>query len=137
MTSSNEVRSLPKHSCAEVEGAAERTRNRPVYVPRAEIRETAAGICVCVDMPGVAEKDVDITLEKNVLSITGSIEPELPEGLNLTYAEYAVGDYQRSFTLPNEVDRDGITASVKNGVLKLFLPRSGESKSKKITVNAG
>ena len=51
------------------------------------------------DMPGVDEKSVDITLEKNVLTINGYVEPVQPDNYSLAYAEYEAGDFQRSFTL--------------------------------------
>ncbi len=115
---------------------AERTRARKAYVPRVDIYETANDIRVLADMPGVDENSVDITLEKNVLTINGYVEPEEPEAYRLAYAEYEVGDYQRSFTLSNEIDQDKIEAVVNNGVLNLRLPKAGPAKAKKITVKA-
>lgn len=115
----------------------ERTRDRRAYVPRADIYETDEEIVVVADMPGVNESSVDITLEKNVLTISGYIEPESPEAYSLSYAEYEVGDYQRSFTLSNYIDQNNIRATVKNGVLELRLPKAGPAKAKKITVKAG
>jgi HSP20 family molecular chaperone IbpA len=115
----------------------ERTRDRRAYVPRADIYETDEEIVVVADMPGVDENAVDITLEKNVLTINGYVEPEAPEAYSLGYAEYEVGDYQRSFTLSNYIDQNNIQATVKNGVLELRLPKAGPAKAKKITVKAG
>jgi HSP20 family protein len=115
---------------------AERTRDRKAYVPRADIYETEEEIVVLADMPGVDENSVDITLEKNVLTINGFVEPEDPENYSLSFAEYEVGDYQRSFTLSNYIDQENIQATVKNGVLELRLPKAGPAKAKKITVKA-
>ena len=115
---------------------AERTRDRKAYVPRADIYETEEEIVVLADMPGVDENSVDITLEKNVLTINGLVEPEYPENYSLSFAEYEVGDYQRSFTLSNYIDQENIQATVKNGVLELRLPKAGPAKAKKITVKA-
>jgi len=92
---------------------------------------------VLADMPGVDEKSVDITIEKNVLTINAYVEPEQPENYRCTYAEYGIGDYERSFVLSNQVDREGIEASVKDGVLRLRLPKSKEAKTRKIVVKAG
>ena len=114
----------------------ERTRTRKCYVPRADIYETDDDIVVVADMPGVDENSVDLTLEKNVLTINGSVEPEYPENYSLAYAEYEVGDYQRSFTLSNQIDQDNIQAKVKNGVLNLWLPKAGPAKARKIKVTA-
>ena len=112
----------------------ERTRNGRVYIPRADIYETENEIVIVADIPGCDEQSIDITLEKNILKINGFVEPKLPEGYNLTYAEYAIGDYQRTFALSDEIDREHIDASVKNGVLRLVLPKAGPAKTHKITV---
>jgi len=85
-------------------------------------------------MPGVDDKSVEITLEKNILTITGRVEPLQNNGHRLDYAEYDIGDYQRAFALSEEVARDGITATVKNGVLKLTLPKAPQARTRKIEV---
>jgi HSP20 family molecular chaperone IbpA len=112
----------------------ERTRSRRSFVPRADIYETENEIIVLTDIPGANENSVDITLEKNVLSITAYVEAAIPSGFDVAYAEYEEGDYQRSFRLSNEVDRDKIEAVVNNGVLRLNLPKSKAAKTKKIAV---
>ncbi|MEN4042909.1 MAG: Hsp20/alpha crystallin family protein [Anaerolineaceae bacterium] len=117
--------------------ATERTRDRQVYIPRADIYETDDAMIVLADVPGVDEKSVDITIDKNVLTINAFVEEEQPENYRCTYAEYGVGDYERRFILSNQVDRDGIEASVKDGVLRLRLPKSKEAKARKISVSAG
>ena len=86
-------------------------------------------------MPGVDEKSVDITLEKELLTIYGRVEPEVPEKHSLAIAEYGVGDYRRTFTISSEIDRDHIEASVKDGVLKLVLPKAESAKTRKIPVS--
>jgi HSP20 family molecular chaperone IbpA len=114
----------------------ERTRDRQAYVPRADIYETANDIVLLVDMPGVDENSIDITLEKNVLTINGYVEPDDPKNYTLAYAEYSVGDYQRSFTLSNQIVQEDIQATVKDGVLRLWLPKADIAKSRKIAVKA-
>lgn len=112
----------------------ERTRNRKVYVPKADIIETGNAIVLYADMPGADEKSVDVTLEKNVLTITGSVVPQEQAGRSVFYAEYDVGDYERAFTISDGVDRDRIEAVVKNGVLKLTLHKAPQAEARKITV---
>jgi len=112
----------------------ERTRSRHSFVPRADIYETDKEIILLADVPGANENTVDITLEKNVLTINAFIEPAIPSGFDVVYAEYEEGDYQRSFRLSDEIDRDKIDAMVSEGVLRLRLPKSKEAKVKKITV---
>jgi len=119
-----------------VESGAERTRDRACFVPRADIYETNDSITVVADMPGVDENSVDITLEQEVLTINGYTTPVEPEGYRLAYAEYRVGDYQRRFTLSEQIDRDEIEAVMKDGVLFLHLPKV-EPTTRKITVKTG
>jgi len=115
----------------------ERTRSRRVFVPRVDIYETDKSIELLADMPGIDEKMVDITLEKNVLTIVGHVEPVYPDGYNLVYSEYEIGDFERSFTLTDQVDQENISAKVKSGVLRLSLPKSGKALSRKIEVKLG
>jgi HSP20 family protein len=112
----------------------ERTRSRRTFVPRADIYETDKEIVVLADVPGANEKTVDITLEKNVLSINAYVEAAIPSGFEIAYAEYEEGDYQRSFRLSDEIDRNKIEAVVSDGVLRLRLPKSKEAAMKKIAV---
>ncbi len=114
----------------------ERTRSRRSFVPRADIFDTEKEITILADVPGANEKTVDITLEKDVLTITAYVEPAIPSGFDIAYAEYEEGDYQRSFRLSNEIDRDKIEAVVNEGVLRLRLPKVQEAQAKKITVKA-
>lgn len=130
-----QVQDTDKREVAET--GAERTRDRLAFVPRADIYETDEAITVVADVPGVDENSVDITLENNVLTINGFVEPEQPDGHSLAYAEYQVGDYQRAFTLSDQIDRDGIEAVVKDGVLRLYLPKITEVKKRKIAIRAG
>ncbi len=115
----------------------ERTRSTTIYTPDVDILEKEDSIIVYADIPGADEKSVDITLEKDVLSIYARTEAVLPEKHQLLHAEYGVGDYQRSFTISNEIERDGIEARVKNGVLRLMLPKAKASQTRKIAIQAG
>jgi HSP20 family molecular chaperone IbpA len=114
----------------------EHTRERKVYAPAVDIYEKGDNIMLIADLPGVDEKSVDITLEKNILSIRGYVAPVELNGHKLVYAEYGDGDYYRTFTLSNEINRDKIEAVVKNGVLMLTLPKAETAKTRKIAVTA-
>ncbi|RUW51664.1 Hsp20/alpha crystallin family protein [Mesorhizobium sp. M1A.F.Ca.ET.072.01.1.1] len=109
----------------------ERTRSRPVFVPRADIYETQDNVVLLVDMPGVASDGVDITLEKRTLAIRGYAVDQQPENYRQVYPEHSAGDYERVFTLSEDIDRDGIEAS-QNGVLRLVLPKAAPEKARKI-----
>jgi HSP20 family protein len=114
----------------------ERTRQRRVYTPDVDIVEKNDEIVVIADMPGVDEKSVEVILEKNLLTIYGKVDAEIPENHRLLVSEYGIGDFQRAFTLSDEVEREKIMATVKNGVLKLILPKIESIKTKKIPVIA-
>ncbi len=120
----------------EFEKGIEPTRAKRLYTPTVDIIEKKDDILLLVDMPGVDEKSVDITLEKDVLTIYGKVEPEEHNNHRLVLAEYGIGDYKRTFTISNEVDRERINATVKDGVLKLILPKAESAKTKKIEVTA-
>ncbi len=116
------------------ENSFEHTKSRPAFVPRTDIYESKDHLLLLADMPGVDQDAVDITLERNILTIHGKVNPPAIEGYGLSYSEFSVGDFRRVFTLSNEIDREGIQASMKNGVLKLVLPKSERAMPKKITV---
>jgi HSP20 family protein len=118
----------------ETKEGTERTRTRKVYIPAVDIIEKKGEILLVADMPGVDEKSLDVTLEKNVLTLYGKVAPVLPEGHRLIASEYGIGDYQRAFAISDEIDRDRIGATVKSGVLRLVLPKSESAKSRKIAV---
>jgi len=121
----------------EEKSGVERTRSRRAFVPPASIYETEDHVVVLADMPGVDESALEITLEKNELTIYGSVQPFDVEGYSLAYAEFETGDYRRTFILSNEVDRDSIEAILKDGVLRLVMAKAPEAKARRIAVKAG
>ncbi|MBI4615709.1 MAG: Hsp20/alpha crystallin family protein [Planctomycetes bacterium] len=132
---------MPNKEAAVVERAElqekdslERTPARRVYPPPVDIYETDDAITLVADMPGVDEKQVDITLEKDVLTIEAKVEPRIPTGHGLASAEFDAGDYHRAFTLGSQVDREGIRASVKHGVLRVHLPKVGPARTRRIAI---
>jgi HSP20 family protein len=127
---------IQKEEVEVVEGS-ERTRPGKAYVPRADIYETNDALIIVADMPGIDENSVEIMLEKNVLSLKGMIDFKQPEEYGLAYAEYEIGDFERSFTLSDEIDRENIEAFISDGVLRVTLSKAGPAITRKITVSAG
>lgn len=125
-----------KKKDAETPQGIEYTRAKRLYTPDVDIVERKDDIVVTADMPGVDENSVDVTLEKNVLTIYGKVEADIPRNHKLYVSEYGIGDYQRVFNINEEVDRDKIEASMKDGVLKITLPKAEALKTKKIEVKA-
>ena len=114
----------------------ERTRDRFCYIPKTDIYETEDEIILVADVPGADQDSVDITLEKNILSINAFVDDDVPTGYDRIYSEYEGGDFQRSFRLSDEINQDNIKAVVRNGELRLHLPKSEPVKAKKIVVKA-
>jgi HSP20 family protein len=118
------------------QGAGERTHDRPMFLPRVDIYETETGLVVAADLPGVKPDGLEVTLEKRVLSIYGRVDEEVPEGYSLVYREYEVGDFERQFTLSGDFDINGIEANLKDGMLRLAIPRAPEPEAKRIQIRS-
>lgn len=112
----------------------ERTRDCRCFVPRADIYEVGDEILVLMDMPGINENAIEITLEKNILNVKGYAQIDNLGEYSLAAAEYEVGDYERSFRISDAVAKDKIDAVYKNGVLCITLPKAEQAKSRKIAV---
>ena len=90
---------------------------------------------VVMEMPGVDRSDLDIKVEKDVLSVEGHINFESYESLKPVYTEYNVGHYSRSFSLSNEIDQDGIAAKITDGLLTLTLPKAKAASPRRIEIS--
>ncbi|WP_457832282.1 Hsp20/alpha crystallin family protein, partial [Staphylococcus aureus] len=82
------------------------------------------GLVLEADLPGVAESDVNIQLEDNVLVLHARVANPAPEGARPLHEEFRLGDFVRSFILSDEVERSKITAELRSGVLRLTLPKA-------------
>lgn len=114
----------------------EQTRNRRIYSPRVDIFEKDGAIVLTADMPGTDEKNINISLEKNILTITGEVDVEHRTD-RLAYAEYGIGDYSRSFSI-TDIEPDKAEAKFKNGVLYVTIPKSEKARAdvKKIPIKS-
>jgi HSP20 family protein len=120
-------------------------RNQPeestltTWAPAVDIYETPNELVVKADLPDVNEKDIDVRVENNLLTIRGErkFEKSVSEE-NFLRVERTYGAFSRSFSLPNTVNAESIGAEYKNGVLTVTLPKREESKPRqvKVTVNA-
>ncbi|MEN6437842.1 MAG: Hsp20/alpha crystallin family protein [Syntrophobacter sp.] len=119
----------------EVQSSAESTRTVPVFIPAVDIYETDQDLTLLADMPGVPIGNIDIDLDGEQLTIRGTIAPHEENG-RLLFKEYTRGDYYRQFSVSNSIDREKIQASMKDGVLKLVLPKAEAAKPRKITVSS-
>ncbi len=105
------------------------------YEADADIYSTEDGLTLYLDLPGVEKGAVSIELdESNTLQIKGKSAVQEPGGLQ--FREFQVGDFYRSFRLGEEYDRDKVSATLEDGVLKVDVPKREESKPKRIAINA-
>ena len=116
--------------------AVEQTKPGIVFAPAVDIFETEKELTLLADMPGVKSDNLTIGINKNVLTMSGEVEA--PEGENETEVirEYDTGKYFREFTLSNEIDQTKIYAMLKDGVLRLTLPKVEAVTPRKIEVKA-
>jgi len=130
-----EVRTVEQRTPQTADGS-QRPAPRLVFLPPAEIYETRDNIVVLAEMPGVAPDAVDITLERRILTIRGRSVANNHAGYQRVYNEYADGDYERVFTLSENIDQDRIGATLKDGVLHLVLPKAETAKARKIELKS-
>src|ERR1700759_1502311 len=108
------------------------------FVPPVDVYEDEHGISLKMEVPGIDEKDIDIRLENNTLTVRGERKFEKEEKEeNFQRVERRYGSFTRSFTLPNTVDTENVTADYDKGVLVMKLAKRAEAKPKQIKVNIG
>ncbi len=106
-----------------------------LWRPHVDISETESGFTVVADLPGVNKDDVAVTFEDDVLTITGERKDESDKSeTNYYRTERIYGRFSRSFTFPKGIEIDGIKAKFENGVLTLSVPKTAESKPRKIKI---
>ncbi len=119
-------------------GGSEESLTAGAFVPPVDVYEDEHSIQLKLEVPGIEEKDLDIKVENNVLTVSGERKFEKEEKEeNFRRVERRYGSFTRSFTLPTTVDSEGITADYNAGVLKLRLAKRAEAKPKQIKVNIG
>ena len=106
------------------------------WAPAVDIFETENELVVKADLPDVNEKDIDVRVENNMLTVRGERKfEEKAEKENYLRVERTYGTFSRSFRLPNTVNNETIQADYKNGVLTVTLPKRAESRPKQVKVN--
>ena len=106
------------------------------WTPRVDIKEEDTRFVIFADIPGVDPKDIEITMEKGILTIKGERSSEsTAQNGKLTRSERSHGSFQRRFALPDVADAEGIQANGKNGVLEISIPKRPKSEPRRINVN--
>jgi HSP20 family molecular chaperone IbpA len=133
----NQEKDLQVKDKQEVTSPAEQTKTGLVFTPLVDIFETEGALTVLADMPGVKAGDLNIDLDNNVLTMIGEVEaPESP-GEEDFLREYHTGRYYRQFTVSDVIDQSKIEAVLKDGVLRLSLPKAEAAKPRQIPIKVG
>ena len=112
------------------------TNPRRSYVPSSDIVEVEGEFELHLDLPGASPESIKVNYENGNLSIDAEVPDRQPTGTKYLLREYGVGDFHRSFQVSKAVDSSRIDATYKNGVLSVKLPKSEETKARKIEVKA-
>ena len=115
--------------------AATPDQHPPAFLtPPIDIYEGPDGLVLEADLPGVPDGRLTIQLEDNVLNLRGQVAPTQLDGAQVLHEEYRPGDFWRSFILSDEVDRSQISASLKDGVLRITLPKAERARTRRIEI---
>jgi len=121
----------------EVQHKGETTKPEKYYIPAVDIYETDQDVTVIAEMPGVGAGGIYVTLEDDVLTISGKKESEELPNARTLLQEYESGNYQRRFTVAETIDQQNIKAVMQNGMLKVILPKTAPAQPRKIEVKIG
>jgi HSP20 family protein len=119
----------------ETVAAPEQTKTGPVFSPAVDIFESEGELTLMADMPGVKAKDLTIDMRDNVLTLSAAAESQEGAQEIDILREYLTGNYYRRFTLSEMIDQSKIEADLKDGVLRLRMPKVEPAKPRKIMVN--
>jgi HSP20 family protein len=112
----------------------ESVRSGPLFVPVTDICETEEAHLLILEMPGVAPDSLHVTLDQQVLTVSGVSRTVAPEGYALTHQEYQDGEFERAFAISEGIDSERIEAELRDGLLRLRLPKSKPAPAKSIHV---
>jgi HSP20 family protein len=107
------------------------------WVPPVDVAETKEKILVRAEVPGLRQEDIQIEFENGLLTIRGERKLEKSEGVTWHRVERIYGNFSRSFTLPRSVDAERISASYREGILEIEVPKKEEAKPKNIRIAVG
>ncbi len=108
------------------------------FAPPVDVYEDEHNVTLKIEVPGIDEKDIDVRIENNVLTVHGERKFEKEEKEeNFRRVERQYGSFTRTFTLPTTVDAEKVSANNDKGILKIVLPKKAEAKPKQVKVNVG
>lgn len=132
-TAQNEVATSAAATPA-VEAPARTFRTR---APRVDVSESADAYFVTADVPGVPMNAIEVTIEEDRLELSAKRTVAEHEGYRTAFRQFGEGDYRRAFTIPEAIDREGVRADLRDGVLRITIPKAQPAKPQKIRISAG
>jgi HSP20 family protein len=102
-----------------------------------DVLETGDAVIVKVNLPGVAPENVELNLERNLLTLTTKLEDTLPEGVKFLHRERVVGEQKRVVQIPVRIAGDKVEANLEHGVLTVTIAKALDTQAKRIAINAG
>jgi HSP20 family molecular chaperone IbpA len=132
----DETQDLQKREPA-VPAEVERQSERQTVLPNVDIIETPEGSVLLADLPGCDQDSLDLGLENGVLTVTARRDDDTVPDHDATYTEYQGADFERSFSVSELIDTEKVDATVKDGVLRVTLPKAEAAKPKKIDIKTG
>jgi len=117
-----------------VQTQARRETTQAVYLPDVDIMEDGDTLTLLADLPGAEQQEVDLSVENGVLTIDAKPSLQAPEGYTLAGQEWDYGTFHRTFQLSDAVQVDKIAAQVRNGTLRVSIPKREEVRTRKIEI---
>jgi len=108
----------------------------PIFIAATDMLEKGNTVIMLLDLPGADPASLEVTFEKRMLTISARITSSVPEGYTSAYSEFQDGTYERRFIFSDRMDGEHIDATLKDGVLRLTVPKAPETGAKKIAVSA-
>jgi len=112
----------------------ERPGQETYYTPLVDVIENNDAFIFQADLPSVQPGEVDVTFENGVLTLEGKVQPRQPAGHPYVWQEYGVGHFYRSFNISTPVNVEGIRAELKNGELRLYVPKAESAKTRRVPI---
>lgn len=134
MSDTQELKVKEKQAVA---APAEQTKPGPVFTTSVDIFETEKAITLLADMPGVKAEDLNVDLRDDTLTLIGEVSPSVKTPGEKVYEEYETGRYYRQFSLSEVIAQEKIDAQLKDGVLRLTLPKVEKATPRRIDVKVG
>jgi HSP20 family protein len=116
--------------------STEASASGPIFIPPSDVIEKGNTVIMLLDLPGADPASLDVTLEKRVLSISAKVNSAAPEGYAPAHIEFQDSTYERRLIFSDQMDGEHIEATLKDGVLRLMVPKAPDTAAKKIAVNA-